>query len=265
MFLGKQIRLNRLTNEKSGKYVGVTLDHSTGRGVLRGLENAEEIVKKMVAGRPNAITMHKGIAEKVYAPHAGKVPLVLKSTTFSPYHNNIDIPVADVEEAVRFGADAISVGLILGGPEQIEQVKFLAKISKAAASCGMPLIAHSYPRGSEIKEPKDHADYAVRVAAELGVDIIKTNWNGSVKNFAKAVQAAAPAKVVVAGGGDGETLIDYLRLAEEALQAGAFGVTFGRCVFSDEDPTAAIVAINAVVHDGKTATDAMNEYKNFRG
>ena len=46
MFLGKQIRLNRLTNEKSGKYVGVTLDHSTGRGVLRGLENAEEIVKR---------------------------------------------------------------------------------------------------------------------------------------------------------------------------------------------------------------------------
>lgn len=265
MFLGKQVRLNRLTDEKSGKFVGITLDHSMGRGVLKGLENVEDIIEKMVAGKPNGMTMHKGIAEKAFAEYAGQVPLILKATTFSPYHFDIDVPIADVEEAVRLGADAISVGVIIGGPEQMNQIAHLAKISKMASTYGMPLMAHAYPRGSAIKEPKDHGDYAVRVAAEIGVDIIKTTWNGSSKKFAKAVQAASPAKVVVAGGADGEDLLSYLRLAEEALNAGAFGVTFGRCVFSDEAPTAAIAAIKAVVQDGKVATQAMDVYKNFRG
>jgi len=266
MLLGKKVRLNRLINEKSGKFVAITVDHAIARGVVKGLETIEETISRVVEGKPDAMTMHKGIAEKAFAQYAGKVPILLKSTSFAPYHDNIDIPVADVEEAIRLGADAISVGIILGGPEQKEQIRHLANISKVASSYGMPLIAHSYPRGSQVKDKKDPdaVAYAVRVAAELGVDIIKTNWNGSPEKFAKAVQAAAPAKVVVAGGAPGNDLASYFRMTEEAMEAGAFGVTFGRFVFADKDPAAVIAAIKSIVHNGKTATQAMDVYNNFR-
>lgn len=85
--------------------------------------------------------MMKVIAENVFPPYAGKVPFFLKATSFSHYRMNVDIPTTDVEEALRLGADGISVDVIVGGPE---------------------------------KDP-DAVAYAVRAAAELGVDIIKTN------------------------------------------------------------------------------------------
>lgn len=122
MFLGKQVRLNRLTNQKSGKFVAITMDHAISRGVLPGLVNIEETLRKVAEGKPDAMTLQKGIAASLYAPYAGKIPLILKATAFAPYHFTYDTPLADVEEAVRLGADAISVGVIVGGPEQAAQL-----------------------------------------------------------------------------------------------------------------------------------------------
>lgn len=265
MFLGKDVRLNRLINQKSGKFVAITVDHAIARGVLPGLVNIKETVKNVFEGQPDAMTMQKGIVEKVFAPYAGKMPFLLKSTSFAPYHMNCDIPTADVEEAVRLGADGISIGVIVGGPEQKEQIAHLAKISKDAASYGMPLICHIYPRGSEIADPKDPdaTAYAVRVAAELGVDIIKTNWNGSQEAFAKAVQSC-PARVVVAGGSPGKSLESYFTMTKEAMEIGVFGVTYGRFVFDDPNPAAVINAIKAIVHEGKDVKEAFEVYNSFK-
>jgi DhnA family fructose-bisphosphate aldolase class Ia len=265
MFLGKQVRLNRLLNEKTGRLVSITVDHAIARGVLPGLIDIQATVAKVVAGRPDAITMHKGIAEKVYPPYAGKISWILKATSFAPYHRNYDTPTADVEEAVRLGADAISIGVIVGGPEQAEQLTHLARISKEAAAAGMPLVSHIYPRGSQVPDPND-ADavaYAVRAAAELGVDLIKTNWNGSAQAFAKAVRAAAPAKVMIAGGSAGEDLESYLKMTCEGIEAGISGVTYGRFVWDDPNPAAVIAAIKAIVHDGAGVDTALAVYKNY--
>jgi len=265
MFLGKEVRLNRLTNAKSGRFVAITVDHAIARGVLPGLVDIHETVRKVAEGLPDAMTMQKGIAERVFGPYAGRIALLLKSTSFSPYHMNVDVPTADVEEALRLGADAISVGVIVGGPEQKEQIAHLARISKAAASYGLPLISHIYPRGSEVKDTKD-ADavaYAVRLAAELGVDIIKTNWNGSAAAFRKAVQSC-PAKVVLAGGSPGKGLESYLQMTHEAMQIGVFGVTYGRFVFDDPVPAAVIGAIKAVVHDGRSVKEALEYHASFK-
>ena len=94
--------------------------------------------------------MHKGIAEKCFARFAGKVPLVLKLTTFGVYHFDEDIQVADVEEALCMGADAVSVGCIVGGDNQNRQLEQLGRITREAHKYGMPVISHIYPRGNHI-------------------------------------------------------------------------------------------------------------------
>ena len=71
--IGKEIRLKRLIPVTDGKYFGLTVDHAIARGVMPGLDTIDDTLSKMVAGGPNAITMHKGIAEKCFAPYAGKV------------------------------------------------------------------------------------------------------------------------------------------------------------------------------------------------
>ena len=113
--IGKEIRLKRLIPGTDGKYFGLTVDHAIARGVMPGLDTIDDTLSKMVAGGPNAITMHKGIAEKCFAPYAGKVALVLKLTTFGVYHFDEDVQVADVEEGLLMGADAVSAGCSVGG------------------------------------------------------------------------------------------------------------------------------------------------------
>ena len=71
MFLGKEVRLKRLLGP-SGRLLAITIDHPITRGLLPGLEDIRTTMRKVVAGGPDAITMHKGIAEKVFAPYAGQ-------------------------------------------------------------------------------------------------------------------------------------------------------------------------------------------------
>lgn len=76
-------------------------------GVLVGIENMEEAIKKIADGGPDVITMHKGLARQYFLPQAARVYLAIKSRTFSPYHPNLDVPVAEVDEVQRLGADAV--------------------------------------------------------------------------------------------------------------------------------------------------------------
>jgi DhnA family fructose-bisphosphate aldolase class Ia len=262
MFVGKQVRLQRLLGP-SGRLLAITVDHPITRGLLPGLEDIRTRMGQLVAGGPDAITMHKGIAEKIFPPYAGKTAMIFKASAYSTeYHPHYDTPVADVEEALRMGADAISVGCIVGGPEQAQQLTFLGKISKEAATVGMPLVAHIYPKGSMIKDP--HAakavTYAARVGAELGVDIIKTLWTGSAESFRSVVEGC-PAIVALAGGDMGETLEDYLKMTREALDVGLGGVTYGRFVWQHKQPTAVIRALRSLIHENATVQQALQVYE----
>jgi fructose-bisphosphate aldolase, class I len=261
MFVGKQVRLNRLLGP-SGRLLAIMLDHPITRGLMPGLEDIRTVMKKVVAGGPDAITMHKGIAEKVFAPYAGQTAMIMKASAYQvDYHPTYDTPVADVEEAVRMGADAISVGCIVGGPEQAQQLTFLGKVSKEAASMGMPLVAHIYPKGSMIKNQHDAkaVTYAARVGAELGVDIIKTLWTGSAESFRQVVEGC-PAIVALAGGDMGETLEDYLRMTREALDVGLGGATYGRFVWQHPHPTAVIKSLRALIHENASVTAALKVF-----
>lgn len=263
MSLGKDVRLARLLDQKTGRLLAITMDHPITRGVLPGLENIREAMRLVCAGEPDAITMQKGIARTVFPPYAGKVALIMKATSYSiPYHPYYDTPVADVEEALSLGADAISVGMIVGGPEQAAQLTHLGQISKEAEKAGMPLVAHIYPKGSMVKDPSkaEAIAYAVRAGAELGVDIVKTIWSGSAETFRKVIEAC-PAKVCLAGGAAGNDLVDYLIMTREALNIGLAGVTFGRSVWGDKYPTAVVLALKAMIHDDASVEESLAVYK----
>ena len=59
---------------------------------------------------------------------------MLKLTTFGVYHFDEDVQVADVEEGLLMGADAVSAGCIVGGDNQDQQLRMLGRISKEAES-----------------------------------------------------------------------------------------------------------------------------------
>lgn len=259
MTLGKEIRLNRLLDKRSHRYLGITVDHSMARGVMPGLEHISSLIKEIFEGKPNGLTMHKGIAQKCVCENVDAVPIVLKCTSFSPVNPKRDVPVASVKEALTLGADAISVGCILLGKEQDIQVEALANFIKDANEYSMPVFAHLYPRGlddSSHWRDVENITYATRLGAELGVDLIKTMYTGSIDSFAKVVEAT-PAMVAVAGGDAGINSVDEcLELAKDVIEAGGVGITFGRCIFQYKKPSALIKALSKVIHEDYSVKEA---------
>ena len=113
--LGKAIRSARLFG-RDGRTVLIAFDHAIGHGMIPGLERPKESVARFMAGEPDGIVLQKGIATALFSSYAsGPTSLILKATSFSPYHPTADSPTASVDEAIRLGADAISVGMIVGG------------------------------------------------------------------------------------------------------------------------------------------------------
>ncbi|MGJ9384218.1 class I fructose-bisphosphate aldolase [Salipaludibacillus sp. CF4.18] len=264
--LGKEIRMSRLLNQNDGKLLAVAVDQAVARGIFEELMPIERKVSEIVAGGPDAITMHKGIADSCFREHVGKAGFILKCSTFSPWQPNSDAIVTDVKEGILLGADAISIGCIVGGDDQPEQIRNLGLMAGEAHALGIPVIAHIYPRGNKIplEEKNDwkHAAYAVRLGAELGVDIVKTKYTGDPESFHKVV-SSTPSKVVVAGGDIGNNLEDYFQMIHDVIDAGGTGITFGRVVWNNSNPTAIVKSFKHIIHNNGTVKEANELYKDL--
>jgi class I fructose-bisphosphate aldolase len=190
------------------------------------------VVDEVASARPDAMLMMKGVAGRCFGPHAGKVALIVKCSTISPYHPERDVLVSSVEDALRLGADAIAMALTVGSADQVQLLSDLGALVREAERVGLPVIVHAYPCGEcvppEERYSAERVAYASRLAMELGVDIVKTFYTRSAESFARVVEIAAPALVVAAGGPRLETDADVLRMAYDVVQAGAAGITFGR-------------------------------------
>jgi DhnA family fructose-bisphosphate aldolase class Ia len=232
--------------------------------VLKGLENIQIAVDQVASGEPDAIMLMKGTAERCFNAYAGRIALIMKSSTLSPYHPEKDVWVNPVDDALRLGADAIAMAVTIGSAQQPEILADLAALVGQAEKAGIPLIAHAYPSG-ELVPPNEvysaaRVAYAARLVMELGVDIVKTFYTGSVETFAQVVEAAAPALVVAAGGRRLETETDAFQMAYDVLQAGAAGITFGRNIWQSGNTKQMICAMKHIVHENGSVNEAVTRF-----
>jgi fructose-bisphosphate aldolase/2-amino-3,7-dideoxy-D-threo-hept-6-ulosonate synthase len=102
--------------------------------------------------------------------------------------------------------------------------------------------------------------HAARAGAELGADIIKTNYTGDPDTFKTVVQGC-PVPIIIAGGPKMKSDLDILESVEGAISVGAKGVAFGRNVFQHESPTKITKAVARIVHDKWSASEAAEELK----
>jgi fructose-bisphosphate aldolase/2-amino-3,7-dideoxy-D-threo-hept-6-ulosonate synthase len=163
-----------------------------------------------------------------------------------------------VEEAQRIGADAVSVHVNVGAEQED---KMLVKLGRVADDCdkySVPLLAMMYPRGPKIQN--EHAvevvAHAARLGAELGADIVKTNYTGDIKTFKEVVQGCH-VPVIIAGGPKVETVQEVLQMVYDSTKAGGSGLSIGRNVFQHENPTLMVKALSAIVHHGASVERAL--------
>ncbi|MCC6152852.1 MAG: aldolase [Candidatus Hydrogenedentes bacterium] len=253
MSLGKQIRLNRIFGHKTGRLCSLAVDHLVAyqSGLPEGLRNVPATINLLVKGKPDAITMYKGMAQNAWGPHAGSIPLIITSIAFTLDDTTMHQMVRP-HECIRLGADAISAAIALRSKREGDYLKMLATIVEEAAQYDLPVIAHIYPRDFS-GEPKVVHDpenilWAVRCGVELGADVIKVPYTGDVQSFREIV-ATSPVPVVAAGGPKTNTLLESLQFMHGAIEAGARGATIGRTIWGAKDPLSALAAFKRVIHD----------------
>lgn len=256
--LGTEVRMNRLFNKKSGNVLVIALDHAIGWGVIKGIDDIKRTMEKIAESEPDAVTMLKGTACQLFRPYAGKIPFIMKCTTFAPYHPQYDTMLTNVEEALSLGADAIAVGATLCGERQAEIISNLAAVTRDAGKVGLPVVTHIYPKGvgEEKQYQEEFVKYAARTAAELNVDIVKTYYTGDPESYKRVIEAC-PAKVVVSGGPKLPSIRDVYQMTFDAMEAGAKGVTYGRNIWQAEDPVSIVKALKHIIHEKGTVEEAM--------
>ncbi|MCD6312510.1 MAG: fructose-bisphosphate aldolase, partial [Thaumarchaeota archaeon] len=143
-----------------------------------------------------------------------------------------------------------------------DEQNMLMKLGAIADRCdewGIPLIAMMYPRGENVKNPRDPEVIAhvARVGAELGADIVKVPMPSFNPDDIKIITRGCPVPVVAAGGPKMDDDRKVLELAKAVVEAGGIGVTFGRNVFQHESPEAMVKALRAVIIEGRKVEDAL--------
>jgi fructose-bisphosphate aldolase/2-amino-3,7-dideoxy-D-threo-hept-6-ulosonate synthase len=261
--VGKRIRIERIIDRKSRNTVIVPMDHGLSMGPIDGLVKMPETINAVAEGGANAVVIHKGIVPYGHRGYGKDVGLIIHlsgSTSLSPDPNE-KVLVCTVEEAIKLGADAVSVHINVGSKTEAEQIKKFGEVSRICEEWGMPLLAMMYPRGEGIDQFSEKAvALAARAGAELGADIIKTNFTGSVKTF-KTVTEGCPIPVVVAGGPKMGSETEILKMVEMAMEGGAKGVAIGRNIFQAINPIKMTRAISMIVHDNESAEDALRLLK----
>ncbi len=257
--VGKKIRIERIINRESGNTVIVPMDHGLSMGPIDGIVNLPETINAVAEGGANAVVVHKGIVpfgHRGYGRDVGLIVHLSGSTSLAPDPNE-KVLVCDVEEAIKLGADAVSIHINVGSDTEARQLEKLGRVSKVCMEWGMPLLAMMYPRGNGINQfDEKTVALAARVGAELGADIVKTNFTGSIESF-RRVTKGCPVPVVIAGGPKMKSEAEILKTVEMAIEAGARGVAIGRNVFQAPDPVKMTRAISMIVHENATAEQAI--------
>ena len=260
MMIGKEIRIERIMDRNTGRSVVVPMDHGFTLGQIDGLLDMTTTISEVSEGGANAIVLHKGIVKRGHRRRGrdiGRVVHLSGSTSLNPDPND-KVLVCTVEEAVALGADAVSIHINLGAPNESRMLESAGKVVKDCNRWGIPLLVMIYPRGKGI-DPTSPATvgHCVRVAEELGADLIKTNYTGDPVSFKKIVTSCS-VPVFIAGGekaGDLETL----KIIRDSVKAGGAGVCVGRNAFQRENTSAFVRALCRVVHEEMDPEQALME------
>jgi len=234
---GRALRNKRLYKHDSGRLFIVPMDHSVSDGPFASNEQYEGTLETLAASGVDAVVLHKGRLRALSPYVYRKISVIVHisaSTKHAPDTNDKQI-VASVEDAVRRGADGISVHVNVGSATETRQLRELSRVADRCDHNGVPLLAMMYLRGArEPSQPRwQSLAHVASLAADLGADIVKLSLSDDQEEIER-VTSSCPIPVVAAGG----PLLDkgqFLQFVDTIVDGGAVGLAAGRNVFLAED------------------------------
>ena len=235
--------LDRLTVH--GKCVLMNYDDGLAEGPMGFNEESVHpsfALKVAAEGGCQGIVLHKGFAERFYHNLAEglQAPLIVRlngRTVLRKDHDLHVTQIASVEEAVHLGAEAVATSIYFGSKYEPLMIKDFGAAIREARRFDVPVFAWVYAKGRDVPNEfsPEAVSYAARAAAEMGADVVFAQWPGSAKALQIVVHAAAGVPVALAGT---EKVHErhLFKLAKDALNAGAIGLTVGKNCLHSQNP-----------------------------
>ena len=242
-------RLRRLQGP-GGRVFLLAADHGLPAGPLPGLEDPAQVLRRLADSPVTGFLLNPGIVRFLPEGARGALVVHLSAGTLLSTSPSSKVLAARVTRAVALGADAVSVQVHFGDPEEGRMLADAGSVVDGAGGFGLPVLVMAYPPGATMGaaglEPTRHA---ARAAAELGADLVQVPHPGTADGV-RAVVRGCPVPVVVTGGPRSPTPDAFLDSVRAAVSGGAMGVAVGRNVFQHPHPAEFANAIGDVLFRG---------------
>ncbi|MFA9380412.1 MAG: class I fructose-bisphosphate aldolase [Acetanaerobacterium sp.] len=255
-------RMNHIFGSDKKTFV-MAMDHGSNFNVLPAMKYPDKIIREVAAAGADAFLCTVGMADKFSEDFLGR-GMILRIDGGVSYLGDHARPMQSVvtpEDALRLGADAI---ISMGFPGSRFESDILSALSRnilQAHRWNLPVMGEMLPRGFEGGEDSrssDNITFACRQGAELGADIIKTEYTGDCQSFHRLVESVY-VPVVILGGAKKVPERELLREIKDAMNAGGAGVAMGRNIWSHEAPARYAAAIAKLIHEDCSVDAALNE------
>jgi len=123
---------------------------------VRGIVNLAEMVNKVADGGANAVLLQKGMAKHGHRGYGRDIGLIIHmsaSTSLGPDPND-KVQVCTVEEAIKMGADAVSVHINIGSETEADQLEKLWLRCRRMRYLGYAFDRNDVPERKRYKEFK---------------------------------------------------------------------------------------------------------------
>lgn len=254
MLSGITLRKHAIFDKQDGRSVIIALDHGSIAGPMQGIENPASIVKTCVGAKVDAILTTKGFVDASLGEWDRSTSLILRlSGGFTVLGGGFqEEMIVEPETALTYGSACAAITVKFGHEREGH---FIRQASLAIDRChqlGLPVMLEAMATGTiKGKEFAAHDPEAIRMVArmgsEIGADLIKTYYTGSIESFARVVEGC-PVPIVILGGAKTDSVQTMFQTIHDSLQAGGRGIAMGRNIWSFGKTEAMINAVNGLVH-----------------
>jgi putative autoinducer-2 (AI-2) aldolase len=254
---GMKNRLSRIINPKTGRCVMLAVDHGYFQGPTTGLRNLGETVNPLLP-YADALMITRG-ALRTWIPAEMDKPVILRVSGGQSILKELsnEIITTSIQDAIRINASLITCSVYIGAEFEKQSIENLSKIVNEGQDYGIPVLAVTAV-GKELVRDAKYLGLACRICVEIGASMVKTYY--CEQGFDEVVEACGSVPLVIAGGKKIEER-SALKMAKEAIDAGAVGVDMGRNIFQSDNPIGMIKAVRAIVHQGASLEEAFKVYK----
>ena len=265
MAVGKSIRMNSIFRKSTGRSVVVAIDHGGIAGPISGIENPKEVLKQCIEGGADAILTTRGFVKASINEWNRGTGLILRLTGgFTTLGGKFEEElISSIETALMYNASGAAVTVKFGHAREGEFIKQASLIADSCDRWGMPLMIEAMAKGGSVKQSNDPdgVKLAARAAQEIGADIIKTYYTGSIESFRK-VTAGCPVPVLILGGQKTADISVIFKEIHDSIEAGSAGIAIGRNIWQQKDTKKMVQTMCGLVHENWSVEQALDFVNN---